>query len=176
MKALLAVVIVSIVVGITYVVLKIRENISQSHVRKAPDLFTLAPGKVTRDLKWELDAGKNPGSPINSIVSCLQAHGARVLRQEDEQVALSIGSRIAIKISGNWPQDPLKTPLRVLARTEKTTDNAGTIRVRLDEDFGGQLVLRLEKHEFEAAYNRAFDVITQILEKELGSKSTTGGG
>jgi hypothetical protein len=63
--------------------------------------------------------------------------------------------------------DPVYWPTRVLARAE-VDDNATTLRVRLDEDYGYQMFMG---SWFQDGYGKMFDVAVETLEKELGTSS-----
>jgi hypothetical protein len=65
--------------------------------------------------------------------------------------------------------DPVTWPTRVLAWAEAGND-ATTLRVRLDEDYGYQ---KFMGSWFQDGYGKMFAVVVETLEKELGPSSRT---
>ncbi len=156
-----------VVVGLCYVLFLIGRKASQAKAEKAQNIFSLKPGAVSQEITWELPPGSDGARVIGRLITALQRQRARVLRQEGSQAVLYFGSRIKVKMLGIRFADPVNWPARVLARAE-LEDNATTLRVRLDEDYGYQMFMG---SWFQDGYGKLFDVVVETLEKELGTSS-----
>jgi hypothetical protein len=158
-----------IVVSVCYVIFLLGRRASQAKAEKVQNIFSLKPGAVSREIHWDLPPGSNGPQVIGQIISALQRQGARSLRQEGPQAVLYFGSRIRAKMWGIRFADPVTWPTRVLARAE-VGDNATTLRVRMDEDYGYQMFIG---SWFQDGYDKMFAVAVETLEKELGPSNRT---
>jgi hypothetical protein len=156
-----------VVVALCYVIFLLGRKASQAKAEKVQDIFSLKPGAVSRELRWDLPPGGNGAQSLGQVISALQRQGARALRQEGAQAVLYFGSRVKVKMWGIRFADPVTWPTRVLARTE-VEDDATTLRVRMDEDYGFQ---KFSGSWFEDGYGKMFAVVIETLERELGSSS-----
>jgi hypothetical protein len=154
-----------IVVALFYVGFLIARRKSQAKAEKVQNIFSLKPGAVSQEIRWDLPPGSNSPRVVGQVISVLQRRGATALRQEGSQAVLYFGSRIKTKMLGIRFADPVNWPTRVLARVE-AEDNATTLRLRLDEDYGYQ---KFSGSWFQDGYGKAFDVVVEALEKELGT-------
>jgi hypothetical protein len=156
-----------VVVGLCYVLFLIGRKASQAKAEKAQNIFSLKPGAVSQEITWELPPDSDGARAIGRLITALQRQGARVIRKDGSQAVLYFGSRIKVKMLGIRFADPVNWPARVLARAE-VKDNATTLRVRLDEDYGYQMFMG---SWFQDGYGKMFDVAVETLEKELGTSS-----
>ena len=158
------------VLALVYVLILIGRRASQAKVEKVQNIFSLKPGAVSQEIRWDLPPGSNGAQVIGQVISALQRQGARALRQESAQAVLYFGSRVNTKMwEGIRFADPVTWPTRVLARIE-TQDNATTLRARMDEDYGFQMFWG---SWFQDGYGKMFAVVVETLEKELGPSSRT---
>ena len=155
-----------VVVGLCYVIFLIGRRASRAKAEKVQNIFSLKPGAVSQEITLELPPGAGV-QVINLCITALQGQGARVLRQEGPQAVLYFGSRIKAKMWGIRFADPVTWPTRVLAAAE-SEDNATTLRVRLDEDYGYQMFMGTW---FQDGYGKMFDVVVKALDKEFGTSS-----
>jgi hypothetical protein len=153
-----------IVVSVCYVIFLLGRRASQAKAEKIQNILSLKPGAVSREIQWDLPPGSNGPQVIGQVISALQRQGARALRQAGAQAVLYFGSRIRAKMWGIRFADPVTWPTRVLAQAE-VDNNAMTLRVRLDEDYGYQMFIG---SWFQDGYNKKFAVVVETLEKELG--------
>jgi hypothetical protein len=153
-----------IVVAGCYVIFLIGRRASQAKAEKIQNIFSLKPGAVSQEIRWDLPPVSSGAQVIGQVISALQRQGARALRQEGPQAVLYFGSRIRAKMWGIRFADPVTWPTRVLARAEMD-DNATTLRVRMDEDYGYQMFIG---SWFQDGYGKMFAVVVETLEKELG--------
>ena len=156
-----------IVVALFYVGFLIARRTSQAKAEKVQNIFSLKPGAVSQEIRWDLPPVSSGAQVIGQVISALQRRGAKTLRQEGSQAVLYFGSRIKAKMLGIRFIDPVNWPTRVLAQVE-AEDNATTLRLRLDEDYGYQKFIG---SWFQDGYGRVFDVVFEALEKELGTSS-----
>jgi hypothetical protein len=154
-----------VVVGLCYVLFLIGRKASQAKAEKAQNIFSLKPGAVSQEITWKLPPGSDGAGVIGRLITALQRQGARVIRKEGSQAVLYFGSRIKVKMLGIRFADPVNWPARVLARAE-VEDNATTLRVRMDEDYGYQMFMG---SWFQDGYGKLFNVVVENLEKELGT-------
>lgn len=159
-----------LIIALFYVGFRIGRRASQAKAMKVRDIFSLKPGAVSREIRWDLPPGNSGAQVIGQVISALQRQGARALRQESSQAVLYFGSRVDVKMwKGIRFADPVTWPARVLARAE-AEDNATTLRVRLDEDYGFQMFWG---SWFQDGYGKMFAVVVETLERELGPSSRT---
>ena len=158
-----------IVVGLCYVIFLIGRRASQAKAEKVQDIFSLKLGAVSQEIRWDLPPGGSGAQKLGQVISTLQRQGARTLRQESSQAVLYFGSRIRSKMWGIRFADPVTWPTRVLARAEAGND-ATTLRVRLDEDYGYQ---KFMGSWFQDGYGKMFNIVVENLEKELGPSCRT---
>jgi len=156
-----------VVVGLCYVIFLVGRRASRAKAEKVQNIFSLKPGAVSQEITWGLPPGSGSAQVIGLCITALQRQGARVLRQEGSQAVLYFGSRIKAKMWGIRFADPVTWPTRVLARAE-AEDNATTLRVRLDEDYGYQMFMGTW---FQDGYGKMFDVVVKALDKEFGTSS-----
>jgi len=156
-----------VVVGLCYVLFLIGRKASQAKAEKAQNIFSLKPGAVSQEIRWDLAPGGSGAQALGQVISALQRQGARAFRQESSQAVLYFGSRIKAKMFGIRFADPVNWPTRVLARAEVEGD-ATTLRVRMDEDYGYQKFIG---SWFQDGYYKKFGGVVETLEKELGPSS-----
>jgi hypothetical protein len=156
-----------VVIGLFYAVFRIVRRATQSKALNVQDIFSLKPGAVSHEVRWELPAGDSGEQVIGHVTSALQRLGARVLRQEGSQAVLYLGSRVKVQMSGIRFADPLTWPTRVLARVE-VEDGAARLRVRMDEDYGFQ---KFGGSWFQDGYGKMFGSVVEALEQKLGTAS-----
>jgi hypothetical protein len=156
-----------VVVGVCYVLFLMGRRASRAKAEKAQNIFSLKPGAVSQEITWEMPPGSGGEQVIGRLIAALQRQGARVLRQEGSQAVMYFGSRMKAKMWGIRFADSVNWPARVLARAE-VEDNATTLRVRLDEDYGYQMFMGTW---FQDGYGKMFYVVVEALEKELGTSS-----
>jgi hypothetical protein len=156
-----------VVVAVCYVIFLIGRRASRAKAEKVQNIFSLKPGAVSQEITWELPPGSGGAQVTGLCITALQRQGARVLRQEGSQAVLYFGSRIKAKMWGIRFADPVTWPTRVLAQAE-AEENATTLRVRLDEDYGYQMFMGAW---FRDGYGKMFDVVVKTLDKEFGTSS-----
>jgi hypothetical protein len=157
------------VLALCYVLILMGRRASQAKAEKVQNIFSLKPGAVSQEIRWELPPGGSGAQTVGQVISTLQRQGARTLRQEGFQAVLYFGSRVKTKMLGIRFADPVTWPTRVLARAEVEND-ATTLRVRLDEDYGFQ---KFMGSWFQDGYGKMFALVVETLEKELGPSNRT---
>lgn len=134
---------------------------------ETPDPFELPPGRASRDESFASPQGVS--AALEAIVGAALGLGASLERQGDDHAILSLGSRADARMKGLWTLPVMRLPLVLMVRCEGEAQGC-RVRMRLDDDFGFQILMGGALRRFHERYDTAFDQIIRAARGACGAQ------
>jgi hypothetical protein len=152
------------ILAIIFLIVWLGQQASRAKSALVGDVFALKPSRASRQVEWSIKPGLDGSKIIEALVTELEGLRGKTQRKDEKQAIVYFGSRTDAKMMGIWDVPPLKMPIRILIGVDSSL-----LRMRLDDDFGFQILLGQVKKRFQDRYNEAFDAVLGKLGKVLAS-------